>query len=46
MSLYDTGVEPQFGDRFIPLSTCAYHVANGRFVVVARECENLMYLEP
>lgn len=45
LSLYDTGVEPQFGDRFITLSTCAYHVTNGRFVVVARECENMMYLE-
>lgn len=46
MSLYDTGVVPQFGDRFITLSTCAYHVNNGRFVVVARECENYLYLEP
>lgn len=46
LSLYETGVQPEFGDRFITLSTCAYHVANGRFVVVARECENILYLEP
>ena len=37
MSLYDTGVSAEFGDRFITLSTCVYHVKNGRFVVVARE---------
>lgn len=37
LSLYDTGVTATFGDRFITLSTCVYHVKNGRFVVVARE---------
>lgn len=37
LSLYDTGVEAQFGDRFLTLSTCAYHVEDGRFVVVAKE---------
>ena len=37
LSLYDTGVTAAFGDRFITLSTCAYHVENGRFVVVAKE---------
>ena len=37
MSLYDTGVTATFGDRFITLSTCSYHVDNGRFVVVAKE---------
>ena len=36
LSLYDTGVEAQFGDQFITLSTCAYHVEDGRFVVVAK----------
>lgn len=36
LSLYDTGVSAQFGDEFLTLSCCAYHVANGRFVVVAR----------
>ena len=37
MSLYDTGVTAEFGDNFVTLSTCAYHVTNGRFVVVAKE---------
>lgn len=37
LSLYDTGVTAEFGDRFLTLSTCAYHVENGRFVVVAKE---------
>jgi len=36
-SLYDTGVEASYGDRLITLVTCAYHIENGRFVVVARE---------
>lgn len=36
MSLYDTGVEAEFGDEFITLSCCAYHVENGRFVVVGK----------
>lgn len=40
LSLYDTGVTAQFGDRFITLSTCVYHVEQGRFVVVAKEVEN------
>lgn len=40
MSLYDTGVTAEFGDHFITLSTCVYHVENGRFVVVAKEVEN------
>ncbi len=39
MSLYDTGVTAEFGDRFLTLSTCSYHVETGRFVVVAKEIE-------
>ena len=35
--LYDTGVEPQYGDKLITLSTCTYHVEDGRFVLVLRE---------
>lgn len=35
-ALYDTGVEAEYGDKLLTLSTCAYHVKNGRFVVVAR----------
>lgn len=43
LSLYDTGVTAAFGDRFLTLSTCSYHVDRGRFVVVAREtgCEDM-----
>ena len=40
LSLYDTGVTADFGDHFITLSTCVYHVENGRFVVVAKEIES------
>lgn len=39
LSLYDTGVTAQFGDHFITLSTCVYHVEQGRFVVVAKEID-------
>jgi len=40
LSLYDTGVTAEYGDNFITLSTCVYHVKNGRFVVVAKEVES------
>lgn len=33
---YETGVTAEYGDQLITLITCAYHVDNGRFVVVAR----------
>ena len=36
MSLYDTGVTAEYGDRLLTLSTCDYREANGRFVVVAK----------
>lgn len=36
MSLYDTGVGAEYGDEFITLSVCAYHVDNGRLVVVGK----------
>lgn len=39
LSLYDTGVDAEFGDTFLTLSTCAYHVKDGRFVVVAKRVE-------
>lgn len=39
LSLYDTGIEAEFGDRFLTLSTCSYQVEDGRFVVVAKEVE-------
>lgn len=40
LSLYDTGVTAEFGDHFLTLSTCVYHVDRGRFVVVAKETES------
>lgn len=36
MALYDTGVTAQYGDEFITLTCCAYHVEDGRFVVVGK----------
>lgn len=36
LSLYDTGVTAEYGDTFLTLSTCAYHVEDGRLVVVAK----------
>ena len=34
-ALYDTGVDAHYGDDLLTLSTCSYHVKNGRFIVVA-----------
>lgn len=36
LSLYDTGVTAQYGDKLITLSTCDYYTENGRLVVVAK----------
>ena len=36
---YDTGITIRPGDRLLTLSTCAYHTANGRFLVVARQID-------
>lgn len=41
LSLYDTKVEAEYGDTFLTLSTCAYHVEDGRLVVVAKRIEDL-----
>lgn len=46
LSVFDTGVTAEFGDKFITLSTCAYHVDNGRFVVVAKEIKPGDYYLP
>ena len=35
LSLYDTGVFPQYGDKLLCLSTCEYSHANGRLVIAA-----------
>ena len=39
MSIVDTGVDVQYGDKLITLSTCAYHVTDGRFAVVAKRIQ-------
>lgn len=39
LSLYDTGITPQYGDQLITLSTCEYSQTNGRMVVVARRID-------
>ena len=36
-SIYDTGVVPAYGTQLVTLITCAYHVDNGKFVVVLAE---------
>ena len=36
LSLYDTHVTAEYGDEFITLSCCSYHVTDGRFVVVGK----------
>ena len=33
-SLYDTGVEAEYGEKLITLVTCSYHEDDGRFVVI------------
>ena len=34
---YDTGIDFGTEDRYLTLSTCAYHAENGRLLVIARE---------
>ena len=36
LALFDTGVDAQYGDKLITLSTCEYSQTNGRLVVVAK----------
>ena len=35
LSLYDTGIVPNYGDKILCLSTCEYSQSNGRLVVAA-----------
>lgn len=39
LSIYDTGVTPEFGDQLVTLSTCAYHTKEGRFFIVGRRVD-------
>ena len=36
---YDTGVTAEYGDQLVTLSTCAYHVEDGRFFVVGKRID-------
>ena len=40
LSIYETGIYPEYGDDLITLSTCNYHTEDGRFVVVARRIKD------
>lgn len=35
-TIFDSGIETQYGDQFICLSTCEYTINNGRLVLVAK----------
>lgn len=37
LSFYNTEVEAAYGDTFLTLSTCTYHVEDGRLVIVAKK---------
>ncbi len=39
LSFYDTGVDANWGDKFITLSTCDYADVNGRLVLVAKRID-------
>ncbi|ADL52931.1 class B sortase [Clostridium cellulovorans] len=39
LSLFDTGVTAEYRDEFITLSTCAYHVEDGRLGVVGKRIQ-------
>ena len=39
LSLYDTGVTAEYGDKLLTLSTCDSTVDDGRFVVVAKKAD-------
>lgn len=41
LQLYDTGVNAEYGDRLLTLSTCEYSQTDGRIVVVAKLVDNM-----
>ena len=38
-SIYDTGVNAEYGEQLLTLSTCEYSQTDGRFVVVAKKIQ-------
>ena len=40
-ALYDTGMDAEYGDKLVTLSTCEYSNDNGRLIVVAKRLEGL-----
>ena len=38
-SLYNIDTTAKYGDQLITLSTCSYHVKDGRFAVVGKKIE-------
>ena len=44
-SIHKTDVTAEYGDSLLTLVTCAYHVDNGRYVVVARQVKEDVELE-
>ena len=40
LNFMKTGVEVEYGDNLLTLVTCAYHVPNGRFIIVARQVKD------
>lgn len=39
MSQIETNIDVEYGDKLVTLSTCAYHVQDGRFAVIAKKVE-------
>ena len=39
LSIYETGVTPQYAEKIVTLSTCNYHTDDGRFIVAARKIQ-------
>lgn len=41
LQIYDTGLEGEFGDQFITLSTCEYSQNDGRIALIARKIDSI-----
>lgn len=40
-SIYDTGKTAGYGEQLITLSTCSYHIEDGRFAVIAKKSQRI-----